>query len=137
MAYLGAPWRLRTGVASLDLRPAASFRKVRGGLLLGRIAALDVIIHGPCAGASCQAGGHAFVLDHLGLAFDGGDPALNVNLELVRIDLGFGKLGANQPQSRSSIRGNPTCVHPPGGGDDSPVANATSALRLPVWARPL
>src|SRR5476649_1003175 len=83
-----------TRSATLHLRTPAPLLQVAGGLLSGGIADLDVVIDRNCASGPGHTGCRAFVLYHVGLAFDGGHAALNVNRELVGIDFRFRELGA-------------------------------------------
>lgn len=56
---------------------------------------VDVIDDGGGSGGFRHAGGGTFVLHDGGVAFPGGDSVVDVNLEAVLADFGFGELGAD------------------------------------------
>jgi hypothetical protein len=58
--------------------------KILGRLVLGRLAHGNLVHHFDGAATLGQPRRRAFVLQHVGLAFDGGDSALYMNLEMVR-----------------------------------------------------
>ena len=78
---------LGTRIAACHLYAPPSGIQIVGGLLLSRIADLDVVVDRNRATRLRQASGRPFVLDNVGLAFDGGDTALDVHGKLLDVDL--------------------------------------------------
>ena len=77
------------------MRSAPTALESLSGLFLSRFTDLDGIRHGDRPELRGQARGHAFMLYHVGLAFQGGHAALHVQLEFVGSDFRFRQPGAN------------------------------------------
>jgi len=82
-------------VAARHLGAPPALLQIVGGLLLGGIADLNVIVHRDRTAGFRQPRGRPLMLDHVGLAFNGGHAALHAYLELLDVDLGLGELGAD------------------------------------------
>src|ERR1035437_1302823 len=86
---------LAARVLAFDLHPPPAVRQIPRRLQFRRIAALHAIVYGRRPGRFAHPRSHPLMLQDAGLAVDRGHSALYAYRKLVRVDLGFGELGAD------------------------------------------
>src|SRR6476646_9630611 len=74
---------IAAGFSARDLRPAASLLEIVRGFFPGGVADLNMVIDRDGSRRFRHPGGGSLVLDNVCLAFEGGDAALYVHLELL------------------------------------------------------